>query len=231
MQTFNPVYIENPLKDSNYSDIASMIRAAAKNFSGKANELSIWEDSAFNFTKNIIIYCAAVFDYFTLFDCYKTMLIADSEEIFKNLGKVLKNGRFDEEEEYNVQCALQYFTEYSLFEDKFKSGVLVTSTTFLNQFQDYKAAQIFCPKKEDLTIKSMDEIIDNGKILLFNVKNEALARSMGTFVKLHYERSVLVTSTTFLNQFQDYKAAQIFCPKKEDLTIKSMDEIDGKGGF
>ena len=191
MQTFNPVYIENPLKDSNYSDVASMIRAAAKNFSGKANELSIWEDSAFNFTKNIIIYCAAVFDYFTLFDCYKTMLIADSEEIFKNLGKVLKNGRFDEEEEYNVQCALQYFTEYSLFEDKFKSGVLVTSTTFLNQFQDYKAAQIFCPKKEDLTIKSMDEIIDNGKILLFNVKNEALARSMGTFVKLHYERSVL----------------------------------------
>ena len=190
METFNPVYVDNTLKDSNYLEVTNMIRAAAKNFSGKGSESPIWEDSAFNLTKNVIVYCAAVFDYFTLLDCYKTMLIADSKEVIENLKK-LKNNHFDEEERYNIQCALQYFKEYSLFEDKFKSGVLVTSTTFLNQFQDYRAAQIFCPKKENLTIKSMDEIIDNGKILLFNVRNEALNRSMGTFIKLHYERSVL----------------------------------------
>lgn len=191
MQTFNPVYVENTLKDSNYLEVATMIRAAAKNFSGKANEAPIWEDSAFNLTKNVVVYCAAVYDYFTLLDCYKTMLKADSEETIENLKSSLETEKFSEEEKYNIRCALQYFTEYSLFEDKFKSGVLVTSTTFLNQFQDYRAAQLFCPKKDDLTIKSMDEIIDDGKILLFNVKNEALARSMGTFIKLHYERSVL----------------------------------------
>ena len=190
-QTFNPVYIDNTLKNSNYMEVASMIRAAAKNFSGRGSESPIWEDSAFNLTKNVVVYCAAVLDYFTLLDCYKTMLIADSKEVTENLKKALEDNRFDEEERYNIQCALQYFKEYSLFEDKFKSGVLVSSTTFLNQFQDFRAAQIFCPKKENLTIPSMDKIVDEGRILLFNASNEALSRSMGTFVKLHYERSVL----------------------------------------
>ena len=55
-ETFNPVYVENILKNSNYLEVASMVRAAAKNFSGKANESPIWEDSAFNLTKNVIIY-------------------------------------------------------------------------------------------------------------------------------------------------------------------------------
>ena len=98
---------------------------------------------------------------------------------------------FDEEEIYNIECAVRYFKEYQQFEDKFKSGVLVTATTFLNQFQDYNVARLFCPSWKNLTIRSMDKIVDGGKIILFNLKNEALARSIGTFLKLHYERSVL----------------------------------------
>ena len=191
METFNPVYIEDTLKDSNYIEVASMIRAAAKNFSGASKESPIWENSAFNLTKNVVIYCASVFGYFTLTDCYKVMLKADTDEIVDNLKAELASDKYGDEESFNIQCAIQYFNEYGLFEDKFKSGVLVTATTFLNQFQDYKAAKIFCPKQDDLTIESMDEIVDSGKILLFNVKNEALATSMGTFVKLHFQRSVL----------------------------------------
>lgn len=177
-------------------EVASMIRAAAKNFSGKAKESPIWEDSAFNLTKNTIVYCAAIHGYFTLNDCYEAMLKADSGEIIEELEAAIscENGEkplFDEEEVYNIECAIKYFKEYQQFEDKFKSGVLVTSTTFLNQFQDYNASKLFCPSFEDLTIKSMDEMVDSGKVILFNLKNEALSRSMGTFIKLHYERSVL----------------------------------------
>ena len=191
LETFNPVYVKDPLKNSNYLDVASMIRAASKNFSGQSKESPIWENSAFNLTKNIVVYCAATLDYFTLRDCYKAMLIADSEEVIENLEKSLGSDKFDEEEQYNIQCAIEYFQEYALFEDKFKSGVLVTAITFLNQFQDYKASQIFCPRREKLTMTSMDNVVDQSQILLFNVSNEALARSMGTFIKLHYERSVL----------------------------------------
>ena len=126
MQTFNPVYMEDTLKESNYLEVTSMIRAAAKNFSGKAKESPIWEDSAFNLTKNVVIYCAAVYGYFTLTDCYKTMLKADSDEITENLKALLlkkkMNGTIDfhdDEEKFNIACAVQYFTEYCLFEDKF----------------------------------------------------------------------------------------------------------------
>ena len=219
MQTFNPVYIEDTLKESNYLEVTSMIRAAAKNFSGKAKESPIWEDSAFNLTKNVVVYCAAIHGYFTLTDCYKTMLKADSDEIIENLKTILskKNAAaiYDEEEKFNISCAIQYFTEYALFEDKFKSGVLVSATTFLNQFQDYNAAKIFCPPKAQLTIKSMDDIIDEGKILLFHVKNEALARSMGTFIKLHYERSVL-NRLKYPNRKKDRMAA-IIADEFQDL--------------
>lgn len=190
-QTFNPVYVKDTLKNSNYLEVASMIRAAAKNFSGKSNESPIWEDSAFNLTKNVVIYCAAIFHYFTLKDCYEVMLKADDESITQELNAILESDKFDEEERFNITCAINYFKEYQSFEDKFKSGVLVSSTTFLNQFQDYKAAKIFCPKKKQLTIHSVDEIIDEGRTILFNAENEALSRSMGTFVKLHYQKSVL----------------------------------------
>ena len=91
MHTFNPVYVENPLKNSNYIEVTSMIRAAAKNFSGKAKESPIWEDSAFNLTKNIVVYCAAILDYFTLIDCYETMLKADSKEIIDNFLQKLED--------------------------------------------------------------------------------------------------------------------------------------------
>lgn len=198
MQTFNPVYVKKPLKNSNYIEVTSMIRAAAKNFSGKAKESPIWEDSAFNLTKNIVVYCAAKLNYFTLIDCYEAMLEADDIKVIHDLEELISEyedenseSPFDEEEIYNIECAVRYFKEYQQFEDKFKSGVLVTATTFLNQFQDYNAARLFCPSWKNLTIRSMDEIVDGGKIILFNLKNEALARSIGTFLKLHYERSVL----------------------------------------
>ena len=198
MQTFNPVYVEKPLKNSNYIEVTSMIRAAAKNFSGKAKESPIWEDSAFNLTKNIVVYCAAKLNYFTLIDCYEAMLEADDIKVIHDLEELISEyedensgSPFDEEEIYNIECAVRYFKEYQQFEDKFKSGVLVTATTFLNQFQDYNAARLFCPSWKNLTIRSMDKIVDGGKIILFNLKNEALARSIGTFLKLHYERSVL----------------------------------------
>ncbi len=37
----------------------------------------------------------------------------------------------------------------------------------------------------------MDEVVDGGKILLFDIASPALAKSMGTFIKLHFQQSVL----------------------------------------
>ena len=88
-------------------------------------------------------------------------------------------------------CASSYFKEFDQFDEKVKTGVLATATSFLNQFQEYRASQIFCPDPDKLVIKTMDEVVDQGKILLFDIASPGLARSMGTFIKLHYEQSVL----------------------------------------
>ncbi|MGE4233059.1 MAG: type IV secretion system DNA-binding domain-containing protein [Bacteriovoracia bacterium] len=197
--TFNPIYHPNPLEESRFLDIAQMIRAASINFMGKAFESPFWEISAFNLIKNALVYCAAVYDYYTLRDLYQVMVGALEGGFVQKLVDTLTEERFSDEARYNIDCAIKYFSsEYSQLDEKVRTGILATSTSFLNQFQEYRAGRIFCPTKEKLSFYSMDQVIDEGKLLLFDVKSPALARSMGTFVKLHYQQSILnrLASTT-----------------------------------
>lgn len=194
--TFNPIYHPEALKNSRFIDIAQMIRAAAINYAGMATDDSpFWETAGFNLIKNSLVLCATVHSYYTLSDLYKTMVEmggAKDDDIVKIIEKALKDRRFGEEERYNIEKAHIYFlSEYLTMDERTRSGVLTTATNFLNQFQEYRAARVFCPKQEDLTLSSMDEVIDEGKILLFSISSPGLARSMGTFLKLHYEQSVL----------------------------------------
>lgn len=76
-------------------------------------------------------------------------------------------------------------------DNKVKTGILATATSFLNQFQEYRAAKVFCPNKDDRTILSMNEVVDKGEVILFDIESPALARSMGTIMKLHYHQSIL----------------------------------------
>jgi hypothetical protein len=192
--TFNPVYQRNALKNAGFSDIGKMIRSAAVNFMGKSFDSPFWEQSAATLVKNCLIYCAATKGYYTLTDLYTTMVraVSDDVDFIKDLEACLKQENFDFEEKANIQFALQYFKfEYSQLDQKVRTGILATSTTFLNQFQEFQASQIFCPPEESLVIRSMDDVLDEGKLVLFDITNDGLARSMGTFIKLHYEKAVL----------------------------------------
>ncbi len=229
--TFNPVYIEKPLKGSTFLNMAEMVRASSANFSGGKSDSPFWDISAYNLIKNCIVYCAATSDYFTLKDIYKAMIQAvemdlsdslkdaidlsrlNNEEIGEDADVLIQN--FDGEEIYNINCAIDYFSqEYKAMDTKVKSGILATATSFLNQFQEYRAAKVFCPKKEDITIKSIDSVIDNGEIILFDVESPPLAKSMGTMLKLQYQQSVLsrvvddkrgkkIPAISFWEEYQD----------------------------
>jgi len=95
-------------------------------------------------------------------------------------------------EKFNIGRAVEYFeSEYSQLEDRVRTGIVATSTAFINQFQEFAASRVFCPRQEHLTIDSMEDLIRQRKILLFDVNQPGLARSMGTFVKLHFEQAVL----------------------------------------
>jgi len=117
---------------------------------------------------------------------------ATESDIVQGLEERLQRTDLDVEERTNIEFAKEYFDkEFRKLEDEVRTSILATATCFLNQFREYQASRIFCPKKEDLTIANMDEVIDEGKILLFEIKSTALAKSMGTFIKLHYMQSLL----------------------------------------
>lgn len=191
--TFNPIFAENTLKDGRFLDIAQMIRSAAVNFSGRGSgDSPFWELSAFNLTKNAIIYAAAVHGYYTLHDIYTAMIEAMDDRLAEPLEAALRSDRFSEEEQANIRHCLSYFTlEFAILDHKIKTSILATATSFLGLFQEYQAGRIFCPKKDERTIVSIDDLIDRGALLFFDIENPGLARAMGTFVKLMFQQSVL----------------------------------------
>ena len=191
--TFNPIYVDDVLKMGRFLDVAQMVRAAAINFSGKGSADSpFWELSAFNLTKNAIIYCAAVYGYYTLNDLYTAMVDAVEGRSAEKLEAVIQAGKLEGEPLHNVRQALVYFSqEFQSFDQKLKTGILATATSFLSQFQEFQASRIFCPKEQERTILSMDQLVDDGKLLFFDVNSPGLARAMGTFIKLHFQQSVL----------------------------------------
>lgn len=196
--TFNPIYFEKPLKAGRFLIAAHMIRTAAVNALGSGGDNIFWQQSAFNLIKNCVVYCASQHEYYTLQDIYKAMLKAcesDTSEdanVCSDMHVSLEKGTFDTEETANIKMSIDYFRgEYCKLDPKLKTGVLATATSFLNQFQEHRAAETFCPRKEDLKLLTMNDVVDKGLILLLDIENKALARSMGTFFKQHYQESVL----------------------------------------
>lgn len=190
--SFNPVYMKDLLKGSKFTELAEMVRAAAVNFMGKSSDSPFWDISSSTLIKNAIVYCAAVSGYFTLLDLYRSIVRASNQNLAEELKKCLAEKTFTEEETFNIERAVEYFeNEYSQLEDRVRSGIVATSTAFINQFQEFAASRVLCPKEEHLTIRSMEDLIREGKILLFDINKPGLARSMGTFIKLHYQQAVL----------------------------------------
>lgn len=190
--TFNPIFHPDCLRGSRFLDIAYMIRAAATNYMGKSIDSAFWEISSFNLIKNALVYCAAVHGYYTLNILYDVMLRSGSDEISQGLQEAMDTGSFDDEQKFNIAKALSYFAmEYRQLDEKVRTGILATATSFLNQFQEYRASRIFCPPEEERTLKCIDEAVDQRKIILFDIKSPALARSMGTIMKLLYQQSLL----------------------------------------
>ena len=114
-ETINPVFQKNTLTQSRFLDTAHMFQAAAINFMGRSSDSPFWSVSSFNLVKNTVIYCAAVYDYYTLEDIYKVMITANEQDISEQLTIALDNGNFNDEEVFNIQCAISYFeNEYQL---------------------------------------------------------------------------------------------------------------------
>jgi len=217
--SFNPVYATNPLRDSKFVGLAEMVRSAAVNFMGKSSDSPFWDVSASHLIRNTITYCAAVHGYFTLLDLYRAIVRASKQNLAEDLRTALAERDFTEEERFNIACAVEYFeNEYSQLEDRVRTGIVATSTAFINQFQEFAAHRIFCPSEEMISIPSMESLIREGKILLFDVQLPGLARSMGTFIKLHFEQAVLSLTAELKEKDMPFTTALIIDEYQDVVT-------------
>jgi hypothetical protein len=227
--TINPIYREDILKDGNFVEVAQNFQAASANFSGKSSESPFWDNSAFNLIKNAIAYCGAKHGYFTLKDVYQTLLLAISDEgareMAENLEDLIKENtgegaKFDHEEVFNINCAIEFFRgEYNELDKKLKTGIHATATVFMSMFNEFHANRIFCPTKEDLVIKDMSELINEGKFLIFDIQKGGLSRPMGTYIKLLYLQAVLDRGKKDEeNDSKDeYRSAVVLADEYQDL--------------
>ena len=109
----------------------------------------------------------------------------------KSLQDALDSNRYEEEEKHNIEEAFCYIKQFNAMAIELKSSIVASATVFIDIFSDYRVSKIFCPKKEEINIEGFDQLIDSGKIILFHMENELIARSMGTVLKLIWQKSVL----------------------------------------
>lgn len=190
--SFNPIYVPNALKNAKFSDVAYMIQSAASNFMGRSSGSAFWETHSLTLIRNALAYCAAKNEYYTLLDLHETILAIIADEIPEKIKEILETKKFDKEEHFNLMKSYDYFgLQFKSMDDKIKTSILATATAFLDQFQEFQANRIFCPPKNQKRLNSLDEAIDQGKFIIVDIGSPALAKSMGTMIKLIYQQSVL----------------------------------------
>ena len=226
--TINPIYESDLLKRGGYLNKAQFLKAAMMNLMAGSDD-PIWHESATNLMTNCIVHCAIKNgrnNYFTLNDLYQSVVNAGTGVCEKDLKRALSQepSLFNEDEKRTIEYALEFFEkDYAKLESKVKSSVVFSSTTFLNQFQNTQASNIFCPKKGEMTITSIDELIDNGKIIIFDI-DKGLGKSMGTVLKLLYQDSVLRR----LNEDRDLtRSAILLIDEYQDVVTTSAGSVMG----
>lgn len=188
----NPIWCENMLKNSAFTTIANSLKLASINFIGGSGDSRFWEQSSFNLLKNSLVYCAARYDYFTFKELYRALVQARDQGLASELVDCLNENQWDEEERGNIEGAIEYFTnEFSQMDEKIRTSILATATGFLNDFLEYRVSRILSPRKAEINFTSFKDAVRDGKLICLNIENDALARSIGTLIKLLYQEAVL----------------------------------------
>ena len=189
---FNPIWREGMLKNSVFTSVANSLRLASINFLGSSSDNRFWEQSSFNLLKNSLIYCAAKYEYFTFQELYRALVQARDDVLCAELVKCLDSKQWNAEEKANIQMAVNYFNEeFTPMDQKMRTSILATATGFLNEFLEYRVACILSPKRNEITLPSIGQAVQEGKFICLYIENDALARSIGTLFKLLYQEAVL----------------------------------------
>jgi hypothetical protein len=193
---FNPIWREGMLVESNFTAVANSLRLASMNFIGSSSDSRFWEQSSFNLLKNALIYCSAKHDYFTFKELYRALVDARDgklvDELVAYLAEPERTQQWNAEERGNLEMATNYFrSEFTQMDEKIRTSILATATSFLNEFLEYRVSRVLSPERAEINLPSMAWAVREGKMICIHIENDALARSIGTLLKLLYQEAIL----------------------------------------
>jgi hypothetical protein len=117
-----------------------------------------------------------------------------SEEFVFHLERQLNQEKFDEEEKHNIKNGISAVKSFLSYDSKLRTSVIFTLHTVLSDFGEYSAFKTFSPNLKEFQcshIKTVDDILEKEKFLVFDIKNEKLAKSMGIVMKISFQQAIL----------------------------------------
>jgi hypothetical protein len=141
-----------------------------------------------------------------------------------------------------------YWEHWKFFRDEVKTSIVQGIAVFLSLFEtDRKVRRIFCPPKElyegqpsvsdprGRVLPPFDELIESGKVVGLNFPtalNPALAKVIGTLMKVDYQRSVLLRIPEMdEHPERHYRPTVFICDEYQNFATVGGDNPSGDERF
>ncbi len=222
---FNPIYRKDQLQNGNYERLASVIKYASKNVLGSDPKSKFWDKKAYDLVIMGIVSCHLSYDYYTINDLRAEIVTINPEKL-EALESKLESGIFNTEETHNIKMGLMSIREYIAMGDELKSSILASATVFLDLFNDYQVASIFCPSKSEVNLNSFDELVGANKIILTYFDSLELSRGLGTFLKILFTNA---SKRHFLSNRDKDRRYFLFADEFQEIATESDTDITALG--
>lgn len=189
----------NPLHKPNLKPIvlANRLKTILELFSENNSE-SYWLDKAEQILAEAIKLCRLYNDgYVTFAEIHNLVTKPDYyKEKIQNLRELFILNKFDREQIYELNMALNFFEREFENLDSRTLGILKSEITRItNTFiSDYNIVKTFSPNREELTFLGFEDVIKNGKIVILNMniaEYKNLSKIIAAYLKLDFQTEIM----------------------------------------
>ena len=191
--TYNPLYKPNlkPIV------LANRLKTILELFSENNSE-SYWLDKAEQILAEAIKLCRLYnHGYVTFAEIHNLVTKPDYyKEKIQNLRELFILNKFDREQIYELNMALNFFEREFENLDSRTLGILKSEITRItNTFiSDYNVVKTFSPNREELTFLGFEDVIKNGKIVILNMniaEYKNLSKIIAAYLKLDFQTEIM----------------------------------------
>lgn len=195
----NGKYKYNPInkKEVRPQVLANRMKTVLTLFA-KENGDSYWLEKAEHILSEAIKLCRMYNnDYINFNELYK---IINIDKFYlnkiKEIEKKMNNKKLSPKEQYELKIILDFFEEDFLSLDSRTKGILRSEINriLIPFISDYDIKNTFSPDKNDYKTRNIEEILLNGKIVIFDMsiaEYKNIAKIIGAYLKIDFQTAVL----------------------------------------